>query len=178
MPKKQIIIVNVILIIILLGFFFYLNIDMFNKKDMQNIPTTKITTTKSKEKLLTDKILLDGEEKTIYVREYASHLGFSLKYEEDIFDLKYLSDGSLILTDKEDNKNMVKIENLQEKDYYEQYDVLSLQDFFEDNYVTNYVFLRGSSYNYLKVTKTIDSNNTSISNRIDYIISSLTFNNN
>lgn len=173
------IVINLILLTLVVSLFLVVNIYGFDKKKkLSNQPTTTNTTTTKipeKDNTYEDTIYIDQESITIYVTDFISHLGVSLKYEESLFDIKHLSNGSLLITSKEDANNYIQIERLQENDYYSSYEELNLKEETIDNYLINYKFLKGNSYNYYKITKSVSLDNTDIDVRMNYIINSLSF---
>ncbi|MCX4249460.1 MAG: hypothetical protein OSJ65_06840 [Bacilli bacterium] len=166
--------ISIVFIIILLSLFLTLNISALKKG---NHPDLKTTTTKieSSSDSILDKILIKGVEKEISVKKLVSHLGFNLFY-VDVFNVSRLSNGSINISLKDNEKNYILIEKLQESEYYKEYDELNTKEIVDRNYLVNYKFLKGNILTYLKITKSIDINSQKyeeINAYLDYMISSL-----
>lgn len=185
MKDRKYIIVSIIIVIVLCCLFLVLNILCLNEKHKaKNITTTSKTTTTTlpsePDLVVEDKIIIKGLEERIYVKKYITHLGFEFKYQGEYFKVSFLSNGSVLIEDLEDNKNYIRIEKVNESDYYREYEELSeRQDLSEDAYLTTYRFYRDNSLTFLKVTKCVKNDLEHFENlnvRMDYIIDSLYFN--
>lgn len=185
MKDKKYIVLSVIILIILCCLFLILNLLSLNEKRYSKNTTTtsKTTTTTSPEEpdlAIQDKIVIKGIEETIYVKKYITHLGFEFKYQSDYFKVSLLSNGSVLIEGIEDNKNYVKLEKVNESDYYREYEELSeKEELSEDGYLTSYKFYRGNSLTFLKVTKCVKNDTQyfeDLNVRMDYIINSIYFN--
>lgn len=185
MRDKKYIIVSIVLLILLCCLLLILNILSLSEKHQakKTTTTTKITTTKAPEEpdlAFEDKIMIEGIEETIYVKKYITHLGFEFKYQSEYFKVSFLSNGSVLIENLEDSKNYIRIEKVNESDYYREYEENhDKEELSEDNYLTTYRFYRDNSFTFLKVTKCIKNDTEHIGGlgiRMDYIIDSLYFN--
>lgn len=173
-------IILIILTILSFSVFVIFNYHEFSKreksKNSQKKTTAVIQETVKSEDLIDDTITINSEEKGIKVVEYVSHLGFNIRYQESIFTLSRLSNGSIKISKKNDENNYILIEKLQENDYYKAYNELNSKEYVKDNYLISYKFLKGSVLTFLKITKSIDIETQeyeSINANLDYMISSL-----
>lgn len=176
MKHRGNLIITIFFLVLLIGVFIFVNIFGFDNNNANYIPkVNKNIEPLVKDTLYKDTIYIDGKEITVYTIEYISHLGFKIKYESSKFDIKHLSNGALFITSEEDENNYVKIEKLQQGEYYKQYEKLNLKEDIVDNYLVNYHFLKSGFYNFIKVTKSINKDNKEIDAHLDYIINSLSF---
>ncbi|MCH5167282.1 MAG: hypothetical protein J1F35_05250 [Erysipelotrichales bacterium] len=175
-------IINLIILVLLIGIFLIVNIYGFENIKTGRITTTtkNVTTTEApvQDIAYEDIIYVGDEEIQIHSVQFVSHLGFGFKYESEYFEVKHLSNGSVLITNKEDANNYITIEKLQENVYYQEYERLNLKEEINDGYLVNYKFLKGSSYNYLKVTKSAILDNSSLNAHMDYIIHTMSFTSN
>lgn len=185
MKDKKYIIVSIIILIILVCLLVILNLFSLNEKhQLKNTTTTSKVTTTTKA-LESDNSELEevwpvGLNNSIYVKKYVTHLGFDFKYPSDYFKVSFLSNGSILIENIYDSKEYIKIEKVDEIDYYKDYDEFNFQIAIDDdNYKTSYKFFKDNSLIFLKITKCVKYNGeieSNISFIIDYIIDSLEFN--
>lgn len=182
--KKEKLYVYLILvfIVILLGVFLYINTNaiMKHKKIDDNdvkLTTIKITTMETTtNSIIKDSIMIEGMEETFDAKIYSSHLGYSLKYQDDLFNISVLSNSSVVLNYINDDSNYIKIEKLNQNDYYDAYNNYS-GSYSLDGYNYSCTFLRANGI-YLKITKCINESSEyqeGLGIRMNYTIDSIDF---
>jgi hypothetical protein len=121
-----------------------------------------------------DVIYIEGEEETINVAKYNSHLGFSINYDVDLFSLNVKNDSRIIISFKEDNTIYLSIEKLEKNDYLELYKKESISKEV-DNYMYNYTYLRNNN-SYYRLTTVVPNNSEyeDLYIRLNYMIDSFT----
>lgn len=180
MENKKSKIIIFILLLLSVSIFLVLNISEFYKnkenRSFNNKTTINVEEHVNEEDIIKDKIVFKGETREIGVLEYVSHLGFNIRYQKNLFSISLLSNGSIKITNKDDENNYILIEKLHENEYYKAIKELNSKEYVKDNYLVSYKFFKGNVLTYLKLTKSINVNSQNyeeINANLDYIISSL-----
>ena len=174
---KSVIVVFLVIILLIFTMVLYnLNIISFEKKEIlgEEIEVTTINPTLPDK---VDNIYVDGNTLEIRLKNYISHLGYSISYDIDNFYITNLSDGSFSINGVE-SLSSIEIVKLNVEEYYQEYerhekDIYDKSDEIE-GHTYYYHFYHGSSI-YLKVIIDIDdeySNNENLA-RISYMINTL-----
>lgn len=173
--KIQYRIICLILIVLVLSFFVVINAS--GEKKQSNNRTTKIVTTQamSSDVLFKDVIYEKKEKKEVNVKEYNSYLGFSFDYILEYFSLDILSNNTILLSDLNDENNYLKIEKLNEIDYYKETE--KKDEELVDGFYKKYHFIKGKDL-FLKITKCINNNSDILEHfnvGMDYTINSIKY---
>lgn len=175
---------SVILLVLVILLLFVVNIFAVRDKINRNVKTTTkvITTTKKKEDLLSDekmdKIIIEGLEEDIVVKNYRTHLGYNFNYETALFNPVLLSNSSIELNYILDSTMYIKFERLTDEVYYDEYEKNNSKEVDIDGYLESYSFYRYKNI-FLKVTKRIKNTPEyleSLNVRMQYTLNSISFN--
>lgn len=167
-------IVCVFCLFVLLGCFIGINVYGYSSKHKRVVSSTEPTLVPNiKDIVYEDYIYHDGVSKKIMVQEYNSHLGFSFRF-EGVFVPRGLSDGSVVVSHKDDDRVFVKIERVTESEYYQKYEELGTVVDDNNGYLRSYKFFRGGDMTYLMISKMVNDDQ-GLSRSLDYIINSINF---
>lgn len=171
-------IILIVILILLIGLFLIINIGKHLKNEKEVLNTTLTTTLRKIENNNEQKIvsiMIEGRNESVYVKTYSSHLGFKIDYDIDNFTANHLSNGAVLLANIYDSNIFVKVEKLNEDEYYQQYENLEKEEVI-DNYIYTYKFFRGNNI-YLKITNCILNNPEyeGLNSRMEYMRNSISF---
>lgn len=173
MKNKKSSVFTIVVLIIVISLFIVINIT-YNK--LNNIQISNKNNADNISYDATDIIVIKGIEETIKVAKYRSHLGFSLSYDVEKFRPSLLSNGTVEFIYYENKDAKLRVEKLNENDYYEKYQTNRDDEIIDDNKYS-YKYMRKNNSYFLLVT--IIPNNleyTDIYTRIDYMTSSFDVN--
>lgn len=180
----------VISLVLMLGaLFLIINLDGFNKKKENKVTTTTTIKTEATPPVYGDKIndredgiiIVDGVNKEVKLKTFVAALGYAVDYLYESFTPVKVSNTSLVIMNNDDHNIFLKIEVLNEDNYYDQYEssLKGVYDSLEelDNYKYEYKFFRGNGL-FLKITKCISENNqnSEVNSSLDYMIASIEIN--
>lgn len=150
MNNKKYSIFMIIGLILVMSLFVWINL-FYNKDNKVN--NNQIFDKSNVENLnyKLDKIMIEGVEETIKVVKYNSHLGFSLSYDVEKFKPSVLSNGVVEFTYYENEEVKLRVEKLNENDYYEMYQS-NRDDEIIDNNKYSYKYMRKNNSYYRLVT--------------------------
>lgn len=179
MKKERIFYILVVLITVSLLTMLFVFINFMDTKRDVNTNTTKKTTTTTKEVEKTpektiESVYIEGELVEFYATPFESRFGFKTNYDENYFKVNVIGNDTVMFTNLENELNYVKVEKLNETEYYQEYENQINEPKEESEYNYTYSFFRNEGI-YLKVTKSIINNPEydGLSTRMDYIINSI-----
>ncbi len=116
------------------------------------------------------KINIKGIDEIIKVSKYKSHLGFEINYEVDKFRVSLQSDASVYFYLRDNKEIYLRIEKVNEKDYYESYNMNIFNETI-NNFNYNYTYLKDNE-TYFKITikNAVDSKYDDLNERFNYMV--------